>query len=413
MQDRRSFLHAAAGAVGAAPAAAQETQTAKKPLRVGVIGVGGRGTYLSNATVKLAQAGENVEIAAVCDIYQPRLERAEVRFKAKGYAKSADLLRDKSIDAVVIATPDRHHVPNMLEAIRAGKDVYCEKPVSHWAQFDILKALVRENRKTQRVIQIGTQFVADSVFEKAAELLASGAIGKPVHAQTCYFRRGDQGEAGMKIDDPNAKPGLGVDWPTFQADAPKREFSVSRLFQWRLYLDYSGGPVTDTYPHMLTPLLKVLAPGFPKKVVALGGRYFYPSPRDVPDTFDLLIQYPKDLNVAMLGTFVNETPIDAVVRTSEGTLTKRPEAMVFEPGKGVTRPRREIPTDTTATREGHGDLALRHLEDFFRSVRERKTPRGDLELAYRVQTPLIMAMLSHLNGKVAVFDEDKENIRLA
>ena len=125
-----------------------------------------------------------------------------------------------------------------------------------------------------------------------------------------------------------------------------------------------------------------------------------------------MIQYPKDLTVALLGTFVNETAIDTVVRTSEGTLLKKPEAMIFEPARGVKKPKQEIATETQSRNEGHADLALAHIRDFLQCVRDRKTPRGDLELAYRVQTPLIMAMQSHMNNKVAIFDPDKEAIRL-
>ena len=117
--DRRSFL---AGAVLAAPAVAQIAGE-KKPLRVGLIGAGARGTYLADTTAKMGEQGEPVQLAAVCDLYQPRLERAEVKYKAKGYAKTADMLRDAQLDAVMIATPDRQHILNTLEAIRAGKDV--------------------------------------------------------------------------------------------------------------------------------------------------------------------------------------------------------------------------------------------------------------------------------------------------
>jgi len=389
------------------------SQESKKPLRIGLIGAGNRGTYLATTTSKIGEQGGNVQVAAVCDIYQPRLERAEARFKAKAYAKAADLLADKSIDAVLNATPDRHHVPITLAAIRAGKDVYVEKPVCHWAHFEQLKALVHENRKLGRIVQVGTQFVADSVWEKSAESLHGGSIGKPVHAQASYFRRGDQGEAGMKIDDPDAKDGVGVDWKAFQADAPKHEFTVSRMFRWRLYMDYSGGPLTDCYPHMLTPLVKTLNPGFPKKVVALGGRYFYENGgREVPDTFDLLIQYPQQLTVAFLGTFVNATPIDTVIRGSEGTMTRKPEGMVIEPPRGVKKPVQQIPADIPGIGEGHADLGTAHLKDFFECVRTRKQPRGNLELAYIVQIPLLMAMQSHLHDKVVFFDAAEEKIRL-
>lgn len=409
--DRRQFLAGVTGAGLATRAVAQQGSTQKK-LRVGLVGAGGRGSYHGKTIKQFTEKGDPVELVSVCDIYQPRLERAETALKVKGYARMADMLKDPNLDAVVIATPDRQHVFNMMEAIRAGKDVYCEKPVTHWAQFDKLKELVHENRKLKRVIQIGTQYVSDSVWERAGEQIRQGAIGKVVHAQACYFRRGDSGEAGMPIDDPNAKPGVGVDWETAQADAPRHEFNVSRLFQWRLYMDYSGGPLTDCYPHMLTPLVKMLAAGFPKKVVATGGRFFYGGLRDVPDTFDLLIQYPQDLDIAFLGSFVNYVGFETLVRGSEGVARKTDLAITLEPLKGVDKPRQELPTDTPTRGEGHSDLTVAHLKDFLNCVRTRGTPRGDLELAYRVQVPLIMAMQSHLHNKVALFDADSETIQL-
>ncbi len=409
--DRRQFLSGVAGAGLAARAMAQASASQKK-LRVGLIGAGGRGTYLGKTIQQFTEQGEPVELVSVCDIYQPRLERAEVAFKVKGYAHTADMLKDPNLDAVIIATPDRQHVFNTMEAIRAGKDVYCEKPVTHWAQFDRLKELVHENRKLKRVVQVGTQHVSDTVWERAGEQIRQGAIGKAIHAQSCYFRRGDSGEAGMPIDDPNAKPGVGVDWETAQADAPRREFTVSRLFQWRLYMDYSGGPLTDTYPHMLTPVVKMLDAGFPKKVVATGGRFYYGGLRDVPDTMDLLIQYPQGMDIAFLGSFVNYVGIDTLVRGSEGTARKSDLAITLEPMKGVNKPRQELPTDTQTRGEGHSNLAIAHIKDFLNCVRTRGTPRGDLELAYRVQVPLIMAMQSHLHNKVALFDADSETIQL-
>ncbi len=410
---RRAFLArsgaAFLGAAGIGGRASGQGPASTTPLKVGLIGAGGRGSYLADAAIRTGDA----EVVAVCDIYQPRLEKAATKLKARSYPRSAELLRDPAVQAVIIATPDRHHIPNTLEAIRAGKDVYVEKPICHWAQFDLLKQLVHENRKLKRVVQVGTQFVADPVWEAARDRIAAGAIGKPVHAQTSYFRHGDWGEAGMPVDDPNAKPGVGVDWDAFQADAPRHPFSASRMFRWRLYLDYSGGPVTDVYPHMITPLYKALNPGFPSKVVALGGKYLYDGEREVPDTFDMLVQYPKGLTVAVLGTLVNDSTVDPVIRGSEGTMFREEEKITFEPQPKAKGLKEELPNQLIGGPGHHDLLGEAHLQDFFNCVRTRKTPRGDLEIAYIVQIPVIMAMLSHLRGKVALFDADKEEIRLS
>jgi predicted dehydrogenase len=161
-----------------------------------LIGAGNRGSYLATASDRLGKSGEDLEIVAVCDIYQPRRERIATRFKAKEYKRSADLVRDPDVDVVVIATPDRLHAYHALEAIRAGKDVYSEKPVTHWQQFELLKELVKAVREHKAVYQMGTQRLADPVWRQTAEALRKGSIGKPVHVQMGYFRRGDSGEAG-------------------------------------------------------------------------------------------------------------------------------------------------------------------------------------------------------------------------
>ncbi len=377
---------------------------AARPVRVGLIGCGGRGNHLAGQVAELRRRGEAVELSAVCDIYQPRLERTATKFAAKYYSEAAALLREADVDAVIVATPDRLHAHQALAAVRAGKDVYCEKPLTHWAQFDLLKELRREVRQRKTVFQVGAQWVSNPIWTRAAEQIRKGAIGKVVHAQTGYFRHGDGGERGMPIDDAGAQPGRGLDWEAFQADAPRRTFSVSRFFQWRLFMDYSGGPSTDLYVHPMTRLYRALQPGLPRKVAAVGGKYVYNGERDVPDTFDLLIEYPQGMTVAVLGTLGNDTPIDTVIRGTEGTVRFTGEAALeFTPQPGSKQPRRSLGVDVTI---------LDHLADFLRCIRTRETPRADLELGYQVQVPLIMAMRSYVEGKVAYFDAAREEIRL-
>lgn len=403
MASRRRFLTGigAAGTVGAASAGGAG---AGGQPGIGLIGCGGRGSHLAGVVQSLAGEGEPVRIAAVCDIYRPRRERAARRFGAKAYSSASSLLADPQVQGVIIATPDRVHVFNALEATRAGKDVYCEKPLTHWKQFDKLKELVREVRARNNVFQVGAQWVSDPVWLRAADLVRKGAIGKPTHAQCGYFRFGDGGERGMPVEDPNAAPGPDLNWDAFQADAPQRPFSVSRYFQWRMYMDYSGGPSTDLYPHPMTRLFKVLGVNFPSKVVAVGGRYVYNGERDVPDTFDLLIEYPEKLTVAVLGTITNPTGIDTIVRGTGGTLSFADGGFRIEPGPASTGRRVSM---SLATQERD------HVRNFLRSMRTRERPNCDIELAYRVQVPLIMAMLSFTEGKVAYYDAAAETIRLS
>lgn len=405
MSSRRHFLTGVAGSAAAAQSSqAAPTASGAKPAGIGLIGCGGRGMHLASVVGQLRQRmGVAAEIAAVCDVYRPRRERAAQQFRAAAYARPSDLLRDPKVDGVIVATPDRAHVYNSLEAVRAGKAVYCEKPLTHWRQFDQLKQLVREVRERRAVFQVGSQWTSDPLWLRAADLVRQGYIGRPVHAQCGYFRHGDGGEAGMPIDDPNAAPGADLNWDVWQGDAPQRPFTVSRFFQWRLYMDYSGGPATDLYPHPMTRLFKVLGVGLPRKVVAVGGKFVYDNGRDVPDTFDLLIEYPENLTVTVLGTIANEYGLESVVRGTEATLR-------FERGGFAIEPQRRSSKRPVAG--GVDSTVLDHMRNFLECIATGATPNADIELAYRVQVPLIMAMLSFTEGKVAYFDEATESIRL-
>jgi len=400
---RRQFL-TALGATSAAPSTASSQAAAPgKKINVGLIGCGNRGSYLASAAKELGKQGEPVDVVAVCDIYQPRLERLSTKLSARYYKDSRELVGDREVNAVIVATPDRLHAYHALEAVRAGKDVYSEKPATHWQQFALLKELVREVRAAKAVYQMGTQRLSDPIWRQTEAMIRRGDIGKPMHAQMGYFRLGDSGERGMPIDDPNAQPGPDLNWKAFLADAPDRPFDVSRFFQWRMYLDYSGGPCTDNDVHFLALIIKALGAGFPRKAVALGGRYVYSGAREVPDTFDMVFEYPEGLNLTFLGTYGNDSGMETIIRGSEGTWTLPKAEATAEPLARSGKPRREF---------GRIDVNREHLRDFLHCVQTRQQPQGSIELAYRTQVALIMAMRAFMESKVAYFDPDKEEIRL-
>ncbi|MCC6861748.1 MAG: Gfo/Idh/MocA family oxidoreductase [Bryobacterales bacterium] len=400
---RREFFFT----LGAAPLAAGAAQTAPAAKRIGVglIGAGGRGSWLGQVPRQLQEQGANVELIGVCDLYQPRRERAAAKLGAKEYKTTRELLSNPEVEAVIIASPDRMHVYNALEAVRAGKDVYCEKPLTHWTQFDKLKELVREVRARKTIFQVGAQLIADPQWDRGEELIRKGTIGKVVHAQTGYFRHSDAGER-MPIDDPNARPGPDLDWEAWQGDAPRKPFTVSRFFQWRMYMDYAGGPITDLHVHPFTRVAKLLNLGFPKKAAAFGGKFYYNGEREVPDTADVILEY-EGLTVSALGTVVNDTGgMATVIRGSEGTVTfsgKEGQGLSFEPQPGSKGRAFEV---------GTLNYDLAHQRDFYEAVRTRRQPRGNLELGYRVQVAMIMAMQSLVSGKVAHFDAASETIHL-
>ena len=416
---RRQFIRrtgaAAAAAYALAGASAQPVRGANERIGVGFIGCGGRsGAHFEAVHWLKTQAKEPVDIVAASDVYRPRLQQRAQGYGAKAYADYHELLADPNVDVVCVSTPDHHHGYQAIDAVAAGKDVYCEKPVTHWRQFDLTKRLAAEVKRTGRVFQLGTQGMSDSAWHQMKKLISDGLIGQPIHAECGYFRVGDWGERGMSIDDPNAKAGLELNWEAFLGDAPKRPFDVSRFFRWRMYEDYAGGPSTDLFPHSLTPVISMLGVTMPSTVVATGGKFRYQE-REVPDTFNMLIDYPEKITVAVLGTQGNDYPGAGsrgsgqrlpVIRGWEGTLTIENNEIVFIPAQGSQKKPQRFAVE-------HGEDFVGYWRKFLDCCRQRnKETLSPMDLAYHVQTALQMGMLSLRDGKAARFDATAEKIVL-
>ncbi|MCA9417578.1 MAG: Gfo/Idh/MocA family oxidoreductase, partial [Candidatus Omnitrophica bacterium] len=339
---RREFIQtigAAAVATHTLAGLPRKAFGANGKMGVGFIGCGGRGRHHLDQLEKLKEEGANIEIVAVCDVYRPRLDKSAEKHQAKAYMDYRELLDDPAVDVVGIATPDHIHGQQAIDAVKKGKHVYCEKPVTHWRQFDLTKKLADVVRDSDRVFQVGSQGLSDSAWHQMKKLVDEGLIGQPIHAECGYFRVGDWGERGMPIDDPNAKPGADLNWEAFLGDSPQRPFDVSRFFRWRMYEDYSGGPATDLFPHSLSPVVYIMGVTQPSVVVATGGKFRYDE-REVPDTFNMLIDYPEKITVAVLGTQGNDYPGTGsrgapgripIIRGWDGSLTVEGNDIVFIP----------------------------------------------------------------------------------
>lgn len=414
--NRRQFIRrtaktaAVAGLVSSSPfVTTQRVLGANERLGVGFIGVGGRGRYHVDTVMAMINQGENLQIVAVSDTYGPRMRAHAEHAKAKAYRDYRELLADPSVDVVCIATPDRLHVPQALDAIRAGKDVYCEKPMGHWSQTELSKLFYQETKRLGRVVQIGNQGNSNVAWKRVSELIQQGAIGRPQHVLAGYYRYGDWGER-MPIADPNAKPGPDLDWEGFLGDAPKVPFTVDRFFSWRKYLDYAGGPCTDLFPHVFTPFVSLLGLKCPSLVVASGGIFKYDTyDREVPDTFNMCVDYSQKLSVVLVCTLSNEFYTEPAIRGDEGTITMQGPAfeggfdsVTVIPRKGETQ---KIPGEKPNT-------TLLHWKNFIQCVRTREKPVSDVEFGFHVQLALNMAMLSYLHKKVAQYDLEKEQIVL-
>lgn len=405
---RREFLKTTTAGVSLA-AGTSFAWSAADRLGVGFIGVGGRGMSHVKTLQQMIEQGENLRIVAVNDAYGPRMRAAMEKTKAKGYSRYRDLLADKEVDVVCISSPDRLHVPQAIDAIRAGKDVYCEKPMGHWTQLQLSKQFQDETRRLNRVVQVGNQGNSSSFWPKIRALIQKGAIGKPQHVQAGFYRYGDWGER-MPIPDDKARPGPDLDWDAFLGDAPKVPFTVQRFFSWRMFLDYAGGPCTDLFPHVYTPFLSTLGLRFPSLVSTSGGIFKYGDyGREVPDTFNMCLDFPERLSIVLVCTLANSYMTEPAIRGDEGTITL--QNPVWEVGcDTVTLHRRGAQPEVIPGEKPNSTLA--HWKNFLECVRTREKPVSDVEFGYRVQTALSMGMLSFLRQKTARFDDVKHEVVL-
>jgi predicted dehydrogenase len=417
---RREFLRRTTLAAGATMVAgiqrkamAQEAASVNGKIGIGMIGCGGRGSHLTRELRKLHEEWPEFEIVAVCDVYRPRMERLAKDLGVKGYTDHMELLQDPKVHVVGIATPDHIHAQQVIDAVKAGKDVYCEKPFTHWRQFDVLKATVKAVRESGQIFQLGTQGLSDSAWHQMHALVQDGLIGKPLLAECGYFRVGDWGERGMPIDDPDVTPGEDLNWEAFLGDAPQRDFDVSRFFRWRMYEDYSGGPVTDLYPHSLTPVVYMLNAGIPRIAVGSGGKYRYEE-REVPDTFNMFADYPENYNITVLGTQGNAYEGTGgrgsggripILRGWDGTLTIREDEIVFERVEGVEKRNQSWKIE-------HHESVASHWRNLLEGVQKREQPHSNIDLAERVQTALIMGTWAYRNNTAARYDAEKQEILL-
>ena len=398
----------AAGTIAAPTVIAETAKGANERLGVGFIGTGGR----CNAHLGIVNNFKEQGIAqpvAVCDVYRPRLEAASKKTGGtKMYDEHEALLADPNVDVVCIASPDRLHAPQTIDALNAGKDVYCEKPLTHWAQFELAKKIEETSKKTGKLVQVGTQHMADDNYPEIIRLIYEGIIGDPVHVECSYFRRGDWGER-MRIPDPNAKPGPDLNWERFLGDAPKVDYSVSRFFQWRMYWDYAGGPATDLLVHTFTPIFCILELDFPERVFGGGGTFQYD--REVPDQCNIIADYPDGPSVVMTNSLSNHVPEDTVIRGTDGIISWA----MLQGGKGdgvrivpFAKGKEEIRMPW----KGQGDTS-KLWADLLDCVKTRKQPKCNIGMAVRVQAPLSMGILSHRESKVALFDQDTQSIQMS
>jgi predicted dehydrogenase len=420
---RRSFLKQSAllTATAVTPAVLKPTVYGQAPsvnvvgandrLVVGVIGTGKQGVEHLRLLKKQA-ATANLRIGAVCDVYQKHLEAA------RGFADVTDreafrdhrkLLEQKDLDAVFIATVDNWHGPCSLNALDAGKHVYCEKPMTRyaaegWAVYDQVK-------RTGKVYQCGSQYCADPVVHQAAKWIKEGKLGPLVWAQGSYCRNNPKNDEWEFPVDADASP-ANLDWDRWQGNARKVPWSpeaAHRYFCWHKYYDYNSGILGNLLSHRFYALMLATGnPEFPSRVVCTGTRKVSTN-RDISDTTHVLAEFPSGLTFVIAGTTVNEVGLPDVIRGRQATiyLASGANQANLQPEKNFVE---ELDAEEFRDPAEHGRVQNLHA-NFFDCIRSGGKLYCNVDVVVRANTVLALAEMSERLGVVCFYEEKTRTIR--
>lgn len=443
-------------------------------LRIGIIGNGSRGMqllralgfadkdwvekntkdgkYNSNVELFLSQSDLNVEVTGICDTFRiyaqkgaDALQQGLTSFpknenlrEPKLYSNYQDMLADNRVDAVVIATPDHWHARMIIDAAKAGKHVYCEKPMT--LTIEEAKEVRKVIRETGVVFQLGHQNRQQASYIKAREVMEEDMLG-PVSLVETYTNRNNDHGAWIRGIHPKATQ-ENIDWQGFLGNAPYTEFDLDRYFNWQKWFEYSGGPAGNQFTHEFDCINQVLQLGIPDEVTALGGTYYYQDPRNIPDVFNAVFNYrSKGLTLTYDCTLKSSYKRDKLILGEDAAMVLSVNLGVF-PDRGSERykeyaenpdvplfsydPKQdEVDAVTSATAKyyqerGFGytyrkgqkiDCTYLHMLEWVNCIRAGKTPSCDVQQGYEESITYIMANISYLEKRTVNWSElQKSNV---
>ncbi len=410
-------------------------------VRIATIGMGIMGFKDTHAALTVP----GIELAAVCDLYQGRLTRSKELYPyIDTTTEYHDILSRKDIDAVIIATSDNWHSQIAIDAMRAGKAVYSEKPMVHQISQGLEE--IRVQRETKAVLQVGSQRISSPAFKKAKELYESGAIGKINSIEASFNRQNALGAWQYTI--PTDASLQTVDWSRFQAMAiPKQQFDSKRFFRWRNYREYGTGVAGDLFVHLLTGIHFITGSKGPEKIFSIGDLDYWKDGRNVPDVMSAVIHYAETkehsaFQVTLRVNFISGEGEHTTTKIigSEGVIdlsgegdgfTIRKNKMAKAPGIGgwdsldtyaVAEQKRLLDSynQTYSSDDQKApilpDVSYRapdgynasndHFANFFDSVRTGKPVVENAEFGFRAAAPALACNDSYFEGKVIRWDAE-------
>jgi predicted dehydrogenase len=437
---RREFVKTAVGAgvtvgaMGPTVFAQEAVSGANDRINVAMIGTGGRGMSVMRWVM---ETGGQIDplprsfgppppppdpalaarVVAVCDVYEKR-KRAAMKFgECEGTLDWREILDRKDVDAVIIATPDHWHARMAIDAMKKGKDVYLEKPVTH--TIEEARKVAEVVKQTGRVLQVGSQTTSSDQWWQARKAIQAGMIGDLIQSQGSYHRNSVEGEWNWKIDPAAGPTGSGedyVDWKMWLGDAPPRPWDADRFFRFRKYWDYSGGIATDLFYHVMAPLNIAWGEAqFPYKVMASGGIYAFKD-REVPDTFALMAEYPTGHSLVLSSSMANDTHIPGLLRGREGTIMMVPDGRFEGRVDYITVTPQALARQNFKEKYGTIQVQLEtepresHMENFLRCIKSRQKPVLDADTAYAAMVTIGMSVQSYREGRVLYFDAERHKV---
>ncbi len=419
MTERRQFVKTTATAAAGASilcSAVGDTGKRSAPIRIGIIGPGGRGFNVHVKSLVTMQAGgDKVEIAAVAEVYSVQLDmvadyvQARTNQRPATYVDYREMIAKEDLDGVIIATPDHWHAKQTIDALEAGLNVYCEKPMTKSVEEAL--AVVEAWRKSGKVMQVGVQSTSEPVWNFAREHLENGLIGKVLMFQTEYSRNSIWGQWRNYQLTEEMSPKT-INWDLWlgkeEGLAADQPFDREVYKQWRRFWPFGSGMYTDLFVHRVTTMLKATGLRYPGRVVGAGGIFMEYDGRSVPDMATIAADYPEGVHGLVTSTMCNAgTRIRRIIRGYYGSLVFGGNGFEFVPedekitGDSELKNKRYKP-DT----DRHDDLNIAHMENWVAAMRadDATLCNNTPDLGAAAVTMVILGARSYREGSAFHFD---------
>ena len=419
---RREFIKTVSAATAATALSYSRIAGANERVQLGLIGCGSRGVGVMNNFVKLG----NVDVTALCDVYGAHFERAKQNAAAaRTFSDHRQLLESKDVEAVLIAVPDHWHMATTIDALNAGKDVYVEKPLT--LRIEEGPAIVKAARLNKRVCQVGMQQRSGRHYLQAKqEYFDTKKLGKITlvrtwwHGNTFHLRRAPENLQTQPKD---------LDWGRFLGPLTWRDYDPQQFYNWRAYLDFGGGQITDLFTHWIDVVHMFMGDDIPVAASASGGVYNYKDGRTAPDTINVLLDYPSQFTAtfeATLAPGISGAGIEFCGTEGRLWITRGryeyynvpapaspPPPTRTASGQPAAAPRPAAPQGPpppTAVVQAEGNMDQDHIRNFLECVVSRKQPNGDVLIGHRSAQASHLGNIAYLEKRRIAFDPLREQI---